>query len=616
MADGLRLFGFTIQRSKEEQDRPLDKTPTLAIPRNDDGAAVVSTGGAYQQAITLDPTSIMGNEVELINQYRSMSLQAECSEAIDSIVNEAIIHDESANEVIRLNLDRVEIDDGVKEAIYDEFKYLGELLDFKSKAHEIFRQWYVDGRLFFQVIVDNENPGEGIQELQPIDPRTIKKVVELEIGLDQQTRTQIVKSKKEYFIYNPLGISVTPTYSIGSVGALNAQGTQIAPDSILYVHSGTFDTSHTVVLSNLHKAIKPLNQLVNIEDALVIYRLVRAPERRIFYIDVGGMPTQKANEYLTAIMAKFKNKIQYDSRTGEMSSSPRFSTMLEDYYLPRREGGKATEITTLAGGQNLGQTEDIEYFKRKLYRSLNIPVSRIDPASGSNNGGQGMAGKATEITRDEVKFGRFLDRLRRKFADIFYQLLRRQLILKGIITPDDWTIISEQLTIEFPTDNYFSELKELEIMKARLEVTTLTDPYIGKYFSGQFVQKQILKLSEEEMEQMQEDMAAEAPDLEAEQNDQFDQELELQKAGTPEEYHNYDMSSGPEMGGADPAGLPPGKPGGKPVGGQAPVGKGQPDPAMVKLQTNIQAVKSKFGAGKTGKPGDVKKPGKKPPFSK
>lgn len=469
-----------------------------------DGAAIVSGSGVQVHPFQLDPNQIINDECSLINQFRGMALQAECSEAIDSIVNEAIIYNEETNETVQLDLSKTDFRESTKTQIQDEFTYILRLLNFKTTSYDIFRQWYVDGRLFFQVTIDDKTPINGIRQILPLDPRTIKKVVEFDLGYDPQTGTQIVKNQLEYFLYNPLGIGAMPSYmtTASALGA-GSNGTKIAPDSIVYVHSGNFDSSHTVVLSYLYKAIKPLNQLVNIEDASVIYRLSRAPERRVFYIDVGNLPVQKAEEYLKNIVAKFKSQLSYDSRTGEMASQTRFSTMLEDFYLPRREGGKGTEITTLPAGQSLGVTDDIEYFKRKLYRALNLPASRIEPASGTNNAGPGGASRSSEITRDEVKFGRFLSRLRVQFSSLFVQLLRRQLLLKQLLTVEEWEHLKDQMIVRFPTDNYFSELKDLEIIERRIQVATAADSFVQKYISRDYINKRILKLTEQESEDIE-----------------------------------------------------------------------------------------------------------------
>ncbi len=498
-----KLFGWSLQRTKPDTSVISPIAGTALFSK--DGAAVISASGVVAHPFMLDPTQAIIDEVNLINTVRGMSLQAECSEAIDSIVDEAVIIDEETNEILQLDLTKTDFSESTKNQIQDEFTYVLQLLDFKKTAHNLFRQWYVDGRMFFQVTIDEQKPTDGIQSILPIDPRTIKKVCEFDINYDQQTGTQIIRNQHEYFVYNPLGVSSMPAYmASGTSMGVGTNGTKIAADSIVYIHSGLFDTSHTVVLSYLYKAIKPLNQLVNIEDASVIYRISRAPERRVFYIDVGNLPVQRAEEYLKNIVAKFKSQLSYDSRTGEMAAQTRFSTMLEDFYLPRREGGKGTEITTLPAGTGLGSTDEILYFMRKLYRSLSIPSSRIEPASGTNNGGPGGASRSSEITRDEVKFGRFLSRLRLQFSDLFVQLLRRQLLLKSILDISEWEHCKNEMIVRFPTNNYFSELKDLEIVERRFQVATAADALVQKYISRNYVEKHILKLTEEQLKEIEE----------------------------------------------------------------------------------------------------------------
>lgn len=532
--NGFKLFGFSIQRPSD--DKPLPESGKLAVPKSDDGASVITAGGAYDSLIALDPTSIIGNEVELINSYRNMALQDTCAEAIDTIVAEAMIYEEGTDDVVQLKMDDIDIDEGLKEEIQNEFDTILTLLNFKTNNHDIFKQWYIDGRLFFQVVIDPDNTQDGIKELVPLDPRTIKKVKEIEVAFTAETGTQVQKTTKEYFIYDPKGISVTPSYSIGTMSALNAQGTQVAPDSIVYVHSGCFDTSHTVILSHLHKAIKPLNMLINIEDALIIYRLSRAPRRLVFYVDVGGLPPTKAESYVKNLMAGFKNKLSYNSSTGEIASQTRISTMTENYFLPRREGGKATEITQLQEGQNLDQVQDLVYFKKKLYVSLNLPNSRIEASggssggSGTNNGGMAMQGRATEILRDEVKFSRFLARLRKRFSDIFYQLLRRQLILKGIIDAGDWEVLRDQLVFEWPVDNHFTELKDLEIQTQRINLAAIMDGMVGKYYSREYIKRRVLKLTDEELEDMDREMSQEEDMLAQEQQEQLEADIAKNEA--------------------------------------------------------------------------------------
>jgi hypothetical protein len=477
------FLGFEIKRSRPE---PV----SFASRQTDDGAAVVAEGGAYGTYVDLDGS--IRTEAELVNKYREMSMHPEVDAAIEDIVNEVIVQ-EPDTKVVELILDDIDIPDKIKKLFITEFEGALQLLEFNQLSYEIFRRWYVDGRLYYHAIIDEQNPKNGIVELRYIDPRKIRKLREVK---KKKTINQVALNQtgSEYYIYNDKGFAKTagnssiPTNTIG--------GLKIAKDSIIHCTSGLTSLNGDLVQSYLHKAIKPLNQLRSMEDSLVIYRISRAPERRIFYIDVGNLPKMKAEQYLRDIMTKFKNKLVYDSATGEIRDDRKFMTMLEDFWLPRREGGKGTEITTLPGGQNLGQMDDVEYFQRKLFASLNVPISRLDPNTQFN------FGRNSEITRDEVKFSKFITRLRNKFAALFTKILERQLVLKGIITIEEWEEIREKIGFKFSQDNYYAELKETEILRDRVAMLRDVDDYAGKFFSNEWIRRHVLRQSDNEMEEI------------------------------------------------------------------------------------------------------------------
>lgn len=490
----VQLFGFEISRKKQqEQD---EKNKTFALPQNDDGAVTIQSGAYYGTYVDLD--GVVRNEIELITRYREMAMQPELETAIDEIVNEAIVNDDSENGV-EIDTDELKQADSIKKKIREEFEYVLKLLDFGNMGHEIFRRWYIDGRLFYHIIIDDKSPQKGIQELRYIDPRRIRKIREIQKAKDTATGMEIIKRMNEYYLYNERGM----------IGAHSNLGTKIAIDSVVNVNSGLMDSKRAMVLSYLHKAIKPLNQLRMVEDATVIYRLSRAPERRVFYIDVGNMPTIKAEQYLRDIMVKYRNKLVYDSSTGEIKDDRKHLSMLEDFWLPRREGGKGTEITTLPGGMNLGELEDVKYFEKKLYKALGVPISRLEQQQGFS------LGRSTEITRDELKFTKFVNRLRNKFSTIFDELLRVQLVLKKICTEDEWKEFKENIWYDFKKDNNFTELKEAELLQNRLAVLQLVDPYVGRYYSMEWVRRNVLMMDDEEIEEMmqqiEEEKAANTP---------------------------------------------------------------------------------------------------------
>jgi hypothetical protein len=489
------LFGFTIARAKSEDEAGVQQS--FSPPTNDDGALTITSAAYYGTYVDLDGTA--KNEVELISRYREMAMQPEIEAAIDDIVNEAICQDDDGK-TIKIVMDELKQPEKIKNAIRAEFSTVLRMLNYKSLAHDIFRRYYVDGRMYYHIIIDREKPTEGIKELRYIDPRKLRKVREIKKKKDERTGVEIMDVVNEYYIFND-------KVTTGSSSNYGPVGVRITTDSIISVVSGLMDSRRAVVLSYLHKAIKPLNQLRMIEDATVIYRISRAPERRIFYIDVGNLPKLKAEQYLRDIMVKYKNKLVYDANTGEVRDDRKFLSMMEDFWLPRREGGKGTEITTLPGGQNLGELEDVKYFEKKLYKALNVPVSRLNPELNGFS-----LGRSNEITRDELKFAKFVDRMRNKFSDLFEQALRVQCVLKGICTDDEWKDMKEHIYYDFIKDNNFSELKEAELMTNRLQLMASVDPYTGRYFSQAWIQRNVLRLSDDEIEMMDKEINQEKKD--------------------------------------------------------------------------------------------------------
>jgi hypothetical protein len=487
------LFGFEFKRVTPEEP-PVSFAPQS----NDDGAVVVAAGGSYGTYVDLEGTA--RTEAELVTRYRDMSITADIDRAVEEIVNEAIVH-ETDEKIVELNLNALNYPDNIKAAIIQEFNTVKNLLNFEDKSYDLFKRWYIDGRLYYHVIIDEKNPRLGIKELRNVDPRKIRKIREQKKKKDPKSETVVTQITKEYYIYNEKGYNAQ---GIGSgAAAYSATGVKIAKDSIVHCTSGLMDTNGTMVISYLHKAIKPLNQLRVLEDATVIYRISRAPERRIFYIDVGNLPKMKAEQYLRDMMVRHKNRLVYDATTGEVRDDRKFMTMLEDYWLPRREGGKGTEITTLPGGENLGKMEDVEYFQKKLYQSLNVPVTRLQTDQTYS------IGRATEITRDEVKFSKFISRMRAKFSTLFLKCLEKQLVLKGIVTVEDWKQMSQAIKFDYAKDNYYEELKETDVLNSRLQVAGLLTPYIGKYYSHDWIRSNIFKQSDEDREQMDEQIKEE-----------------------------------------------------------------------------------------------------------
>ena len=493
------LFGFTLGKKDIVQvEKPEQASFSLPTETIDDGAVTITQNAHYGTYVDLEGS--IRNELELITRYREMSNHPECDMAIDEIVNESITHDVDGK-VMDINLDNLKQPETIKKKIIEEFDNILKMLNFSNLADDLFKRWYIDGRIYYHVIVNDKDPKKGIQELRYIDPRKIRKVREIQKDRDSKTGAQIIKSIAEYYIYNDRGAATQ------SFTASTNQGLRIAPESIINVNSGLMDAKNTFVISYLHKAIKALNQLRMIEDAVVIYRLSRAPERRIFYIDVGNLPKGKAEQYMRSIMTQYRNKLVYDANTGEIRDERKHLSMLEDFWLPRREGGKGTEITTLPAGQNLGQMEDVQYFQKKLLQSLNVPISRLDPQQGAGIMG---IGKTTEVTRDEVKFNKFINRLRNKFSRIFDDALRVQLALKGICTTEEWDEFKEAIYYDFKKDNNFVEMREAELIRERVLTATQLDPFIGKYYSSKWVKKNVLRMTDEEIEEMEKEIEEES----------------------------------------------------------------------------------------------------------
>ena len=489
------FFGFEIKRKEKELG-------AVTPPATDDGTYDISGGGFYSTILDTDGRS--RTEDDLIRRYRDIAIQPECDSAIEDIVSEAIASDER-DMCVSIALDNLQVSATIKKRIKEEFERILQLLDFNNKAHDIFRRWYVDGRIFYHKVIDSQNPRKGIQQLRYIDPRKIKKVREVETN--RKGQVDVVKKFKEFYIYNQHGHQVNNT----------STGVKLTFDSIAYCPSGLIDMHKGTVLSYLNKAIKPVNQLRMIEDSVVIYRISRAPERRIFYIDVGNLPKIKAEQYLKDVMNRYRNKLVYDASTGEIRDDRNHMSMLEDFWLPRREGGRGTEITTLPGGANLGEIDDITYFQRKLYRSLNVPISRLEAEQNFS------LGRSTEITRDELKFTKFVSKLRKKFSVIFNDLLRTQLILTGVIAEEEWKQMSEHIQFDFLQDNNFTELKNAELLKERLEMLSQVENYVGTYFSKEWIKKNVLHLTDDEISEMQKQMDSEGDDNGEDGDNNFEQ---------------------------------------------------------------------------------------------
>jgi hypothetical protein len=513
----LNLFGFLFGK---KQNEPLQSTvedqkttPSFVPPDDYDGSVVVDAGGFL--STVFDFGAQYRDENALIQQYRSMSLYPEVDLAIEDIVNDSIVFDDN-KKCIELNLDQVALSENIKSKILNEYKNILKLLNFSNTGYEIFRRWYIDGRLYYHCMIDINRPEKGIQELRPVDPLKIRKVrkVERENQIINGVQTPIVKKIDEYYVYTDIDPdAILPTSNIGM---------KIAVDSIAYATSGLVDHASKRVISYLHKAIRPLNMLRQIEDAVVIYRMSRAPERRVFYVDVGSLPKQKAEQYMRELMNRYRNRLIYDQKTGEIKDDRSHLSMLEDYWIPRKDGNRSTEITTLDGGQNLGQMEDVEYLQRKLYRALNVPISRLETSTGFN------MGRTSEITRDEVKFYKFIERMRHKFASLFLELLKKQCILKGILTQNDWEKISQDIIFNFNRDSYFNDLKENEILREKVEMLNILANFTGTFYSTNYIRKNILKMTDQEMAQIDQE-------IEIERRKQLEQQMQAQAAMPPEE---------------------------------------------------------------------------------
>ena len=501
----MQLFGFEIKR-KQDKELPSVVAPNPA----QDGSNVVSTsvginaGGYFGQVMDLE--GVIKNENDLLRRYRQVAQYGDCDTAIENIVNEAIVSVEK-DQSVEIILDDVKVSEGIKNKIRDEFQNMLRMFKFEERGHELFKQWYVDGRIYFHVILDPKKPKDGILDIRQIDPRKIRRIKKVERKKNEKG-LEIVKNQEEYYLYNDKGISEN-----------NVTGVKMSLDSIIDVPSGNVDANTGMVLSYLHKAIKPVNQLKMIEDALVIYRISRAPERRIFYVDVGNLPKLKAEQYVTDIMNKFRNKVVYDATTGEVRDDRRHLSMMEDFWMPRREGGKGTEITTLPGGQNLGEIQDIEYFQSKLYQALNVPISRLQQQQGFS------IGRSTEITRDEVMFNKFIIRLRKKFAKLFAQALRVQLVAKGVINAEEWDDINSVMRFDFIEDNHFAELKDQEIMQTRIQMLQSIEPYIGRFYSEEWVKKNVLQMPDDMIKDIAKQIGSEGGnDQQDDQNNEQEQE--------------------------------------------------------------------------------------------
>lgn len=522
------LFGFRLGKKDEEENNlvPVSFTP----PAADDGSITVSSSAFLGTTIDQDGTA--KNEVELISRYREMSVQPEIESAIEDIVNEAVVqNDEGRN--IKLVMDDLDQPEKIKEAIQAEFDNILKLLNFNNMGSDIFRRYYIDGRLFYHVIIDVANPQKGILELRYIDPRKIKKIRELKKSKDPITGVEIISDVSEYYVYND---KISATSSGTSI-----TGVKIATDSVINVNSGLMDTRRAMVLSYLHKAIKPLNQLRMIEDASIIYKISRAPQRRIFYIDVGNLPKIKAEQYVRDMMTKYKNKLVYDATTGEVRDDRRHLSMLEDFWMPRRsDGGRGTEITTLESSDSFNDMSMVEYFERKLYKSLNVPVTRLNPEQAFN------IGRTAEITRDELKFAKFVDKLRNKFSELFDNALRIQLVLKGICTEQEWTEFKESTFFDFIKDNNFTELKEAELMQQRLGLLAVIDPYVGKYYSKEWIRKNVLRLDDEEIKQMEQQIEKEQAEDFQEQQKQIVMQQQLASMQQPEGQEEQPQEMNPQ----------------------------------------------------------------------
>jgi hypothetical protein len=514
----MEVFGYEIKRRKQS-------TPTSSViaPNTDDGSTLVNSAAAYY-GLVVDLEGVVKNENDLIRRYREAAQYSDCDAAIEDIVNEAIVADSNVKPVTVV-LDDLKVSDSIKKKIRDEFDQVVRLFRFGERGHDMFRQWYIDGRMYYHIILDEKNPKNGIIELRLVDPRKIRKIKNVKREKNQKG-VEIVKEVEEYYLYNDKGITETAT-----------QGIKLSADSVILSTSGLIDSNTNMALSYLHKAIKPVNQLKMMEDALVIYRISRAPERRIFYIDVGNLPKTSAEQYVNDIMNKFRNKVVYDATTGEVKDNRQHLSLMEDFWMPRREGGKGTEITTLQGGQNLGQIEDIQYFQTKLFQALNVPLSRLQPQQNFS------LGRSSEITREEIKFNKFIERLRNKFSSLLKDALRVQLIAKGIIRPEEWDEMAYQMRVDYQRDNHFTEMKNSELINNRVALLQNIDPFVGKYYSANWIRKNVLMQSEDEIKEMNKEMIDDRDD----QIDFASHEGEMQAARSQSSMDQQNSQQGDEQ---------------------------------------------------------------------
>jgi hypothetical protein len=493
-----KLFGFEIKRAENEDPK---KKPSIVPARDDDGAGYVTAAGThYGQYVNIDGDDSKDN-YQMIMRYRGVAVHPEVDAAIEDIVNESIAGSE-LEQPVDINTDNLKVSDKIKKTIKEEFDNIVAMLDFNEIGHDVFRRWYVDGRLYHHLVVNESNLKAGIQEIRPVDSAKMRKVKQVKKKKDPETGAQLIEKVDEYYIYQE------------KPGSQYNAGVKMSLDSVSYVTSGLLDENRKRVVSYLHKALKPINQLRMMEDALVIYRLARAPERRMFYIDVGNMPRGKAEQYMKDIMARYRNKLVYDAKTGEIRDDRKHQSMIEDFWLPRREGGRGTEISSLPGGQNLGELDDVIYFQKRMYRSLNVPINRLEQEA------QFSLGRSTEISRDELKFQKFIDRLRRRFAHLFYDILRKQLILKGIITQEDWDTMKNDIVVDYVRDNHFTELRDAELLREKLQTMDAISNYVGEYFSKEWIQKNVLQFNDEEIEQINKQINGEQEEQEPEEEEQ------------------------------------------------------------------------------------------------
>ena len=515
---GITLFGFELRRAPKEDPK---KTPSIVPKTDDDGAGYVTASGShYGQYVSMDGDDTKDN-AQLIMKYRGTAMHPECDAAIEDIVNESIVSaTEAGEQSIQINLEKLKVSDGIKKQIQEEFDSIISMLNFNELGHDIFKRWYIDGRLYHHLVVNESNLKAGIVEIRPIDASKMRKVKQVKRKKDPTTGANLIEKVDEYYVYqeNPNGRG----YGMGSTISGYSSGVKMSLDSVSYITSGLLDETRKKVLGFLHKALKPLNQLRMMEDSLVIYRLSRAPERRIFYIDVGNLPRGKAEQYMKDIMSRYRNKLVYDAKTGEIRDDRKHMSMLEDFWLPRREGGRGTEISTLPGGDNLGQIDDIVYFQKKLYKALNVPINRLEQEA------QFSLGRSSEITRDELKFQKFISRLRTRFAKFFLDILKVQLQLKGVIVESDWDDMKNDIIIDYTKDNHFAELKEAELLRERLQTLDQISQYVGTYFSKDYVMKNVLGFSEEDVEKMQDDAQKNQERIDQATDDEEPQEEEVE----------------------------------------------------------------------------------------